>query len=183
MDYANEYPVAMKAITEWIEKGSLKRKFHVVDGLDAAPGALPLLYSGGNTGKLCVTCFALVELVSYFTLPGSSRFLSTKPQLGSKLRDCLYPVIFLISVVPLQRSVFIMMFVRQLCLSLASLAPGPQILSERMENREPLGASSVTRSGSRKAFVKTAQFNRQKVRMGISRLGDIVRNFVPWIMN
>ena len=55
MDYVKQYPVAMKAIAEWIEKGLLKRKFHIVNGLDAAPSALPLLYSGGNTGKLCVT--------------------------------------------------------------------------------------------------------------------------------
>jgi len=59
MDYAKQYPVAIKAITEWIEKGLLKRKFHIVNGLDAAPGALPLLYSGGNTGKLYVTLFSL----------------------------------------------------------------------------------------------------------------------------
>jgi NADPH-dependent curcumin reductase CurA len=79
MDYAKEYPVAMKAITEWIEKGLLKRKFHIVNGLDAAPSALPLLYSGGNIGKLCVVFFfAHGELASYLTLPGSSRFPSTK---------------------------------------------------------------------------------------------------------
>ena len=54
MDYTDQYPVGMKAIAGWIDKGLLKRKFHVVNGLDAAPGALPLLYSGGNTGKLCV---------------------------------------------------------------------------------------------------------------------------------
>jgi len=100
MDYEKEYPAAMKIITEWIGKGLLKRKFHIVDGLDAAPSALPLLYSGGNTGKLCVIFFALAEFVSYFALPGSSRFLSTKPQLGSKLRECPHPVILLISVVP-----------------------------------------------------------------------------------
>jgi hypothetical protein len=80
----------MKAITEWIEKGLLKRKFHIVNGLDAAPSALPLLYSGGNTGKLCVVFFALGELVSYLTLPGSLRFPSTKPQLSSKLCDSAY---------------------------------------------------------------------------------------------
>ena len=96
MDYEKEYPVAMKAITEWIRKGLLKRKFHIVNGLDAAPSALPLLYSGGNTGKLCVVFFALVELVSHFTLPGSSRYLNTKPRPGSKLRDCQHPVIFLL---------------------------------------------------------------------------------------
>jgi NADPH-dependent curcumin reductase CurA len=58
MDYVKQYPVAMKAIAEWTGKGLLKRKFHIVDGLDAAPAALPLLYSGGNTGKLCVALFS-----------------------------------------------------------------------------------------------------------------------------
>lgn len=61
MDYEKEYPVAMKAIAEWIKKGLLKRKFHIVNGLDAAPSALPLLYSGGNTGKLCVPLFLSPE--------------------------------------------------------------------------------------------------------------------------
>lgn len=65
MDYAKQYPVAMKAIAEWIAKGLLKRKFHIVNGLDAAPSALPLLYSGGNTGKLSAVFFAFIELVSY----------------------------------------------------------------------------------------------------------------------
>lgn len=38
----------------WLAEGKLKRKYHVVDGIRAAPEALPLLYNGGNTGKLCV---------------------------------------------------------------------------------------------------------------------------------
>lgn len=67
MDYAKEYPVAMKAIAEWIEKGLLKRKFHIVNGLDAAPSALPLLYSGGNTGKLCV--MIILSLQSSVLIP------------------------------------------------------------------------------------------------------------------
>lgn len=66
MDYAKEYPVAMKAITGWIGKGLLKRKFHIVNGLDAAPSALPLLYSGGNTGKLYV---AFPRLQNFFLTP------------------------------------------------------------------------------------------------------------------
>ena len=66
MDYAKQYPVAMKAITEWIGKGLLKRKFHIVNGLDAAPSALPLLYSGGNTGKLCVV---FSRLLNWFLTP------------------------------------------------------------------------------------------------------------------
>lgn len=30
------------------------RKFHIVEGLEKAPEALPLLFTGGNTGKLFV---------------------------------------------------------------------------------------------------------------------------------
>lgn len=32
----------------------MKRKFHVVDGLEGAAKGLTMLYSGGNTGKLVV---------------------------------------------------------------------------------------------------------------------------------
>jgi hypothetical protein len=89
MDYAKEYPVAMKAIAEWIEKGSLKRKFHIVNGLDAAPNALTLLYSGGNTGKLYGKFFAPTRLVSHYASTGSSRFLSTKPYPSFKVWNCM----------------------------------------------------------------------------------------------
>lgn len=83
MDYEKEYPVAMKAITGWIEKGLLKRKFHIVNGLDAAPSALPLLYSGGNTGKLYVMLFYLDR--TYF-LPHLVRVVKVSEQLAlSKL--------------------------------------------------------------------------------------------------
>ena len=96
MDYAKEYPVAMKAITEWIEKGLLKRKFHIVNGLDGAPGALPLLYSGGNTGKLWVLLLVPVDPVSYFASPESSGFLNTKPYPSYKSCNCLHVVICLL---------------------------------------------------------------------------------------
>jgi len=96
MDYAKEYPVAMKAITEWIEKGLLKRKFHIVSGLDGAPSALPLLYSGGNTGKLCVVLLAPVRLVSHLASLGSSRYLNTKRHLGYKPCNRLRAVICLL---------------------------------------------------------------------------------------
>ena len=96
MDYAKQYPVAMKAITEWIGKGLLKRKFHIVNGLDAAPSALPLLYSGGNTGKLCVVFFTLSELVSYSTLPGSLRSLITESHPSFELCNHPHAVIYLL---------------------------------------------------------------------------------------
>ena len=95
MDYAEQYPVGMKAIAEWIGKGLLKRKFHIVSGLDGAPGALPLLYNGGNTGKLCVVLFLLVDLVSHFASPESSGFLNTKLHPSYKLCNCLRVVICL----------------------------------------------------------------------------------------
>ena len=41
-------------MARWIGEGKLKRKFHVVEGLEKCPEHLGLLYSGGNTGKLWV---------------------------------------------------------------------------------------------------------------------------------
>lgn len=35
-------------------EGKLTMPLHIVDGLEAAPKALNLLYTGGNTGKLLV---------------------------------------------------------------------------------------------------------------------------------
>lgn len=54
LDYAKQYDTARKVIGDWITEGSLKRQFHVVEGIDKCPEALPLLFNGGNIGKLCV---------------------------------------------------------------------------------------------------------------------------------
>ncbi|KAH9940955.1 alcohol dehydrogenase [Amylocystis lapponica] len=53
-DYAHRYPAIGQEMAKWIADGSLKRKFHVVEGLEKAPEALPMLYNGGNTGKLVI---------------------------------------------------------------------------------------------------------------------------------
>jgi len=53
-DYAPQYPAALADLGKWLAEGKLKRKFHVIEGIENAPAALPLLYSGGNTGKLVV---------------------------------------------------------------------------------------------------------------------------------
>ncbi|EIN04843.1 alcohol dehydrogenase [Punctularia strigosozonata HHB-11173 SS5] len=53
-DYAKEYPAAISEMASWLADGTLKRKFHIVEGLDNAPKALPMLFTGGNTGKLVV---------------------------------------------------------------------------------------------------------------------------------
>jgi NADPH-dependent curcumin reductase CurA len=52
-DYAKQYGEARKQIAEWLASGKLKRRFQIAEGLDNAPKALLMLYSGGNTGKMC----------------------------------------------------------------------------------------------------------------------------------
>jgi NADPH-dependent curcumin reductase CurA len=51
-DYASQYPAAVKEIATALTAGSIKRKFHIIEGLEKAPEALLMLFSGGNTGKL-----------------------------------------------------------------------------------------------------------------------------------
>ncbi|KZT73014.1 NAD(P)-binding protein [Daedalea quercina L-15889] len=53
-DHVDRYPAALKYLGERLQDGSLKRRFHVVEGLENAPSALNLLFTGGNTGKLVV---------------------------------------------------------------------------------------------------------------------------------
>ncbi|KAJ3967404.1 hypothetical protein EV361DRAFT_494873 [Lentinula raphanica] len=53
-DYAKRYPEAIAEMSQGLRDGSIKRKFHIVEGLENAPSALPLLFNGGNTGKLVV---------------------------------------------------------------------------------------------------------------------------------
>lgn len=55
-DYIPQYPAAIAEISRGLEDGSIKRKFHIVNGIEEAPVALPMLFNGGNTGKLYVRC-------------------------------------------------------------------------------------------------------------------------------
>lgn len=54
LDYKARYPEAVKALTEWVRDGRLAHNEHVLEGADAARGAIKMLYEGGNTGKLLV---------------------------------------------------------------------------------------------------------------------------------
>ncbi|KAI6155694.1 hypothetical protein BKA82DRAFT_991302 [Pisolithus tinctorius] len=65
-DYASEYPRAIKELAVGLADGSIKRRFHIVEGLENAPNALLMLYSGANDGKLVVK-------VSDELGPGSSK--------------------------------------------------------------------------------------------------------------
>ncbi|KAG1722968.1 uncharacterized protein EDB91DRAFT_186739 [Suillus paluster] len=53
-DYVKQYPQAIQEIATGLVDGSIKRKFHVVEGLQNAPNALTMLFSGANSGKLVV---------------------------------------------------------------------------------------------------------------------------------
>ena len=44
------------------------RKFHIVEGLEKAPEVLPLLFTGGNTGKL------FVPMLFHFRFSALTRF-------------------------------------------------------------------------------------------------------------
>lgn len=54
LDHEDRFPDAMAALAGWLAEGKLTMPLHLVDGLEAAPKALNLLYTGGNTGKLMV---------------------------------------------------------------------------------------------------------------------------------
>ncbi len=51
-DYAARYGEAAREIAGWINEGRITAREHIVDGLDAFPEALLMLYRGENTGKL-----------------------------------------------------------------------------------------------------------------------------------
>lgn len=54
-DYEKQYPEALDYLRKGLSDGTIKRKFHIVEGgIEEAPKALPMLFSGGNTGKLVV---------------------------------------------------------------------------------------------------------------------------------
>ncbi|KAI0918232.1 hypothetical protein AcV7_007032 [Taiwanofungus camphoratus] len=52
MSYLESFPAGRKYFAERLKSGTLKRKFHVIEGLEEAPKALAMLFSGQNNGKL-----------------------------------------------------------------------------------------------------------------------------------
>ena len=53
-DYLDRFPAAQMKVAGWIAEGKIKAAEHIVHGLENAPDALNLLFSGGNTGKVIV---------------------------------------------------------------------------------------------------------------------------------
>jgi hypothetical protein len=54
LDYADRYPEAQLQLATWIAEGKISHREHLVHGLEQAPDALNLLFTGGNTGKVIV---------------------------------------------------------------------------------------------------------------------------------
>ncbi|MEA2209838.1 MAG: hypothetical protein QOF54_2315, partial [Solirubrobacteraceae bacterium] len=54
LDYLDRMPEAQVEMAKWLAEGKIKSSEHVVEGLENAPDALNLLFTGGNTGKVIV---------------------------------------------------------------------------------------------------------------------------------
>ncbi len=54
LDYFDRLPEAQAEMGTWLAEGKIKSSEHIVEGLEHAPDALNLLFTGGNTGKVIV---------------------------------------------------------------------------------------------------------------------------------
>jgi NADPH-dependent curcumin reductase CurA len=54
IDYLGRFPEAQGEMAGWLASGRIKSAEHIVEGLERAPEALNLLFTGGNTGKVIV---------------------------------------------------------------------------------------------------------------------------------
>ena len=63
LDYLDRYAEAQAALATMVHDGTLQHREHLVAGLEHAPDALNLLFSGGNYGKTLVVVDESVSLV------------------------------------------------------------------------------------------------------------------------
>jgi NADPH-dependent curcumin reductase len=54
LDYLDRFSEGQAEMAGWLGEGKVKFAVHLVDGLEQAPSALNLLFTGGNTGKVIV---------------------------------------------------------------------------------------------------------------------------------
>jgi len=54
IDYASRFMEAATQLGQWKMFGKLKDRETIVEGLEKAPDAINMLFTGGNTGKLIV---------------------------------------------------------------------------------------------------------------------------------
>jgi NADPH-dependent curcumin reductase CurA len=53
-DFQARYGEAVQQLAAWLREGRLAYREHILDGLEAAPDAIAMLYRGENTGKLLI---------------------------------------------------------------------------------------------------------------------------------
>ena len=53
-DYEHRYEEAIVRLASWVRSGRLRYREHILSGIEAAPGAIDMLYRGLNTGKLLI---------------------------------------------------------------------------------------------------------------------------------
>lgn len=54
LDFAERYPQAIAALSQWIAEGKIKVRTEIVDGLENALQTLQKIFTGANTGKLII---------------------------------------------------------------------------------------------------------------------------------
>jgi NADPH-dependent curcumin reductase CurA len=54
LDYLDRFAEGQQDMARWVAEGKVKFAIHLVEGLEQAPSALNLLFTGGNTGKVIV---------------------------------------------------------------------------------------------------------------------------------
>jgi NADPH-dependent curcumin reductase len=54
LDYFSRFPEGQAEVAGWLTNGEIKSAEHLVEGLERAPEALNLLFTGGNIGKVIV---------------------------------------------------------------------------------------------------------------------------------
>jgi NADPH-dependent curcumin reductase CurA len=54
LDYMGRWPEGQAVVAGWLSEGRMRHVEHLVAGLEHAPEALNLLFTGGNTGKVLV---------------------------------------------------------------------------------------------------------------------------------
>jgi NADPH-dependent curcumin reductase CurA len=53
-DFAARYEEGVVALAGWIREGRLQYREDVLDGIEAAPASIAMLYAGENRGKLII---------------------------------------------------------------------------------------------------------------------------------
>ncbi|GJJ08642.1 hypothetical protein Clacol_002861 [Clathrus columnatus] len=60
-DYASKFDGVIREMNQWISENKLKRRFHIVEGLEKCPESMNMLFTGANIGKLVVKVSAKVS--------------------------------------------------------------------------------------------------------------------------